>query len=201
MSSRKSHTTRRRGRLRAAISTAPDLSGSGRVDMLTCPAAAARAAVATGASGEIDTRYVSYTRKWKCGSLSFTFTHPPRIKIYLVPGIRVYNIYILVRLEIKGNPSRITLLCDWLYVFIGRADFEMSVRFDNTTSCVTYDRQYAGSRNSACLLALSRSDRHVLALLLCAGGLIALCCAVLAVDARQDARTCKKNRPTKRKTR
>ena len=31
--------------------TASGLSGSGRVDMLTCPVAAARAAVATGASG------------------------------------------------------------------------------------------------------------------------------------------------------
>ena len=54
--------------------------------------------------------------------------------------------------------------------------------------------------NSVYLLALSRSDRHVLDLLLCAG-LIALCCAVLccavlcfafdtaAVDARQHAGT------------
>ena len=33
------------------ISTVPDLSGSGRVDMLTRPVAAARAAVATGALG------------------------------------------------------------------------------------------------------------------------------------------------------
>ena len=32
-----------------AISTVPDPSGSGRVDMLTSPVAAARAAVATGA--------------------------------------------------------------------------------------------------------------------------------------------------------
>ena len=35
-----------------AISTVPDLSGSGRVDMLTSPVAAARAAVATGAWGK-----------------------------------------------------------------------------------------------------------------------------------------------------
>ena len=35
--------------LRVAISTVPDASGSGRVDMLTSPVAAARAAVATGA--------------------------------------------------------------------------------------------------------------------------------------------------------
>ena len=46
---RKSHTTRRRGHLRVAISTVSDPSGSGRVDMLTGPVAAARAVVATGA--------------------------------------------------------------------------------------------------------------------------------------------------------
>ena len=34
-----------------AVFTAPDLSGSGRVDMPTRPVAAASAAVATGASG------------------------------------------------------------------------------------------------------------------------------------------------------
>ena len=38
--------------------------------------------------------------------------------------------------------------------------------------------------NSVCLLALSRSGRHVLALLLCAG-LIGPCCAEFAVDARR----------------
>ena len=58
-----------------AISTAPDISGSGRFDMLTLPVAAARAAVATEALGEIETRHVSDT--WECGSLSFVFTHPP----------------------------------------------------------------------------------------------------------------------------
>ena len=42
------HYIRRRGRLRVAISTVSDPSGSGRVDMLTSPVAAARA-VATGA--------------------------------------------------------------------------------------------------------------------------------------------------------
>ena len=45
----KVHTTRRRGHLRVAISTVPGPSGSARVDMLTSPVAAARAAVATGA--------------------------------------------------------------------------------------------------------------------------------------------------------
>ena len=49
VSSRKSHTARRRGHLRVAISTVPDPLGSGRVDMLTSPVAGARAAVATGA--------------------------------------------------------------------------------------------------------------------------------------------------------
>ena len=57
--------------------------------------------------------------------------------------------------------------------------------------------------NSACLLALSRSGRHVLALLLCAG-LDAPCCAVFAVDTRQQlvhifkkAHNNKKNRKKK----
>ena len=36
---RKSRTTRRRGHIRVAISTAPDLSGSGGVDMPTRPVA------------------------------------------------------------------------------------------------------------------------------------------------------------------
>ena len=46
---RKPHTTQRRGHLRVAISTVSDASGSGRVDMLTGPVAAARADVATRA--------------------------------------------------------------------------------------------------------------------------------------------------------
>ena len=37
--------------------------------------AAARAVVATGASGQIDARHISDT--WKCGSLSSIFTHRP----------------------------------------------------------------------------------------------------------------------------
>ena len=49
VSSRETHTPRRRGHLRVAISTVSDPSGSGRVDMLTGPVAAAQAAVATGA--------------------------------------------------------------------------------------------------------------------------------------------------------
>ena len=51
--------------------------------------------------------------------------------------------------------------------------------------------------NSVGLFALSRSDRHVLALLLCAA-LIALCycCTVLAVDARKQ---CSYHTGTKKK--
>ena len=52
--------------------------GSGRVDMLTSPVAAARAAVATGAwvKSKHDV-YFEVSDTWKCGSLSFIFTHPP----------------------------------------------------------------------------------------------------------------------------
>ena len=49
VSSRKFHTTRRRGHLRVVISSVLDLSGSGRGDMLMRPVVTARAAVATGA--------------------------------------------------------------------------------------------------------------------------------------------------------
>ena len=45
---------------------------------LVCPVAAARAAVATGALGQIDTRHVCDA--WKCGSLSFIL--PTRRKIF-----------------------------------------------------------------------------------------------------------------------
>ena len=61
-----------------AISTVSDPSGSGRVDMLTSPVAAARAVVATGAWAKSEHMYVFDT--WKCGSLSFIFTHPPEDK-------------------------------------------------------------------------------------------------------------------------
>ena len=62
---------------RVAISTVSDPSGSGRVDMLTGPVAAARAVAAAAwvKSKHDETRHVSDT--WKCGSLSFIFTHPP----------------------------------------------------------------------------------------------------------------------------
>ena len=58
-----------------AISTVPDPSGPGRVDMLMSPVAAARAAVATGAW--VKSKHDIYLIRGKCGSLSFIFTHPP----------------------------------------------------------------------------------------------------------------------------
>ena len=51
------------------------LAGSGRVNVLTRTVTAARDAVVTGASGQIET-HVSDT--CKCGSFSFIFTHPPK---------------------------------------------------------------------------------------------------------------------------
>ena len=65
---------------------------SGRVDMLTSPVAAARAAVATGVW--VDSKHDMYLiHKSKCGGSSFIFTHPPedenrkKRKAYLVPGV------------------------------------------------------------------------------------------------------------------
>ena len=53
---------------------APDLSGSGRVDMPTRSVTARWAAVATGESGKI---HIHVFDTWRCGSLSFMFTRPP----------------------------------------------------------------------------------------------------------------------------
>ena len=72
------HYPETRTSLGGCLFTAPDLSGSGRVDRFTRPVAAARAAVATGAYGSIYAKHVSGT--WKCGSLSFVFAHPPEDK-------------------------------------------------------------------------------------------------------------------------
>ena len=73
---KKRDTTRRRGRLRVAVSTVPDPTGSGRVDMLKSPVAAAQAAVATGAWVKSKHMYL-VSDTWKCGTFSFIFTHPP----------------------------------------------------------------------------------------------------------------------------
>ena len=62
---KKKSTNTTRGRSRMAISTAPNISGSGRVDMLTHPVAIARAAaVATGASGYWHTACTLYVEVW-----------------------------------------------------------------------------------------------------------------------------------------
>ena len=64
--------------LRVAVSTVPDPSGSGRVDMLTSPVAAARAAVATGAW--VKSKHDMYLIRGSVGAVSFIFTHPPEDK-------------------------------------------------------------------------------------------------------------------------
>ena len=71
----KSHTTRRRGHLRVDIFTVSDPSGSGRVDMLTGPVAAARAVVATG--GWVKSKHDMYLIRGSVGAQTFIFTHPP----------------------------------------------------------------------------------------------------------------------------
>ena len=52
--------------------------GVPRRQLQAMPAVHLRAAVSTGASGKIGTRHASDT--WKCGSLTFIFTHPPEDK-------------------------------------------------------------------------------------------------------------------------
>ena len=90
----------------------------------------------------------------------------------------------LLRLEIQANPSRITpanKAALWVLVYVC---FGGPGRFLYLRSFWEHSELYKCSKicrlsalvNSVCLLALSRSDRHVLASLLCAG-LIALCCA------------------------
>ena len=73
VSSRKSHTTRRRGHLRMAMSTVPDPSRSGRIDMLTSPVAAALADVATGAW--VKSNHDMFLIRGSV-SLSLIFAHP-----------------------------------------------------------------------------------------------------------------------------
>ena len=76
---RKSHTTRRRGHLRVAISTAPHRSGLGRVDMLMRPVASGPRAKGYNRSVRYDTRHVSDT--WKCGSFKLCFRPSSRRRI------------------------------------------------------------------------------------------------------------------------
>ena len=100
---------------------------------------------------------------------------------------------ILLRLKIqqtlRANHTSYKLLCEWLHIFVGRANFGLLSFCEIAASCVNARRHATVAlANSIYLLALLRSYRHVLPLLLCAG-LIAPCCAVFAVDARrQNAR-------------
>ena len=61
-----------------AISTVPDPSGSGRVDMLTSPVAAARAAVATGAW--VKSKHAMYLIRGSVGAQALLLPIRRRIK-------------------------------------------------------------------------------------------------------------------------
>ena len=64
--------------------------------------------------------------------------------------------FILLTLEIKANPSHISpaqLLCDRVHIFLGRADFDIFVRFGNTASYLMLDDMLALANYSVCLLA------------------------------------------------
>ena len=59
-------------------------------------------------------------------------------------------LYLVLRLEIKAKPSRITpaklLLCEWRYnISVGWEDFYFFVRYENAANCVNAQR-HAGSR-------------------------------------------------------
>ena len=92
---------------------------SGRVDMLTSPVAAARAAVATGAwvESKHDTHLI---HTWKCGSSSFIFTHPPedeerkKRKAFLVPGAVHASTQptIQYKSEVRASVSRVKTPCE-----------------------------------------------------------------------------------------
>ena len=111
-------------------------------------------------------------------------------------------IHMLLRLEMKAHPSRITqaaahhttsscCLCEWLYIFEGRAeDFAFFVYCE-----VTAAWRHDGS--GQLWLFVLRCCALISTYLLFYAGLIALCCAYATVDARRHARTYKK-RPTKK---
>ena len=76
--------------------------------------------------------------------------------------------------QCTGTPAK--LLCEWLHV-VGRADFDLFVRFENTASCRNA-RRHAGSRQllSACLRCRFLIGAYLLCRLC---GLVALCCPLL----------------------
>ena len=61
--------------------------------------------------------------------------------------------------------------------FVGRTDFDFFVRFENSACCIDARRHVLAPVNYVCLLALSHSDRHILALGLCRAGGALLWCA------------------------
>ena len=88
-----------------------------RVDMLTSPVPAARAAVATGAW--IESKHdMCLIHTWKCGSSSFIFTHPPEDEKekrekhtwYLVRYMQAPNR--LYKSEVRGSVSRVKTHCE-----------------------------------------------------------------------------------------
>ena len=87
-------------------------------------------------------------------------------------------------------------------IFVGRADLDFSVRSEDTANCINA-RRHAGSRQllSAFLRCRALMDTYnTFFAALCRADCAALCCAVLAVDARRHhARTYKKKWPTETK--
>ena len=83
--------------------------------------------------------------------------------------------------EINGEkeqvyPSRTTpaqLLCEWLNIFVGRADFDFFVSFFDTASCLSA-RRHAARASSVCLRCRALIGAY---LLCCFCGLTARCCA------------------------
>ena len=74
------------------------------------------------------------------------------------------------------NPSRITpvkLRCEWLVTFVGRTNFDFFARSAQRAVYMLDD--ISAGANSVFWLALSRPDRHVLALLLVRVDCGALC--------------------------
>ena len=61
------------------------------------------------------------------------------------------------------SSHRLKLVCEWLYHFVGRADFDFFVRFENTANFINASMPCWLEPSLVCLLALSRFDQRVLA--------------------------------------
>ena len=90
--------------------------------------------------------------------------------------------------SVQANPSRIAPakpLCEWLFIFLGRADFDFFVRFEDTESWINA-RRHAGSSQLcllACVVALWSARTYFAA---CAGWLR---CAVLCLRSKASKET------------